>query len=151
MDRSGTTARRRFKRSLESGLTDGRKVPHDDLKDRKQHTHHEESDGNAKDEAKADTRTDQESRQQNQRRSTGSWEDPDSSILDDRRGDLPEFPCETLPALWQPWLPAQRMAPGSPPAMSRCRQSQPLPAWLAPPSGCAPRAHGRSRSHCGAH
>ena len=41
---------------------------------------------------------------QNQRRSTGSWEDPDSSILDDRRGDLPEFPCETLPALWQPWL-----------------------------------------------
>ena len=48
--------------------------------------------------AKDDTKDDEESRRQRkQQRSTGSWEEPDSSILDDRRGELPEFPCETLP------------------------------------------------------
>ena len=93
-----------FKRTLESGLTDGLKIPHDDLKDREQYARHEERDGNANADDRAETKGDQESRQQNRRRSTGSWEEPDSSILDDRRGTLPEFPCETLPAPWQPWL-----------------------------------------------
>jgi hypothetical protein len=27
---------------------------------------------------------------------THSWDDPDWSVLDDRRGDLPEFPVDTL-------------------------------------------------------
>jgi hypothetical protein len=33
-----------------------------------------------------------------------SWNDPDLSILDDRRGDLPEFQVDTLSQEWQLWL-----------------------------------------------
>jgi hypothetical protein len=32
-----------------------------------------------------------------------SWEDPDISILDDRRGDLPPFPLDVLSPSWQQW------------------------------------------------
>jgi Protein of unknown function (DUF3987) len=31
------------------------------------------------------------------------WDDPDRSILDDRRGELPEFPIDVLNPLWQAW------------------------------------------------
>ena len=33
-----------------------------------------------------------------------TWDDPDWSILDDRRGDLPEFPMLTLSARGQHWV-----------------------------------------------
>jgi Protein of unknown function (DUF3987) len=33
-----------------------------------------------------------------------SWEEPDPSLLDDRRGDLPEFPIETLSVPLQDWV-----------------------------------------------
>ena len=45
-----------FQRTLESGLTDGLKIPHDDLKDREQYARHEERAGNAKDDTKATRR-----------------------------------------------------------------------------------------------
>jgi hypothetical protein len=32
-----------------------------------------------------------------------SWNDPDFSILDDRRGDLPDFPVHVLSPSWQEW------------------------------------------------
>jgi uncharacterized protein DUF3987 len=32
-----------------------------------------------------------------------SWDDPDMSILDDRRGDLPDFPLNVLSPSWQEW------------------------------------------------
>jgi hypothetical protein len=32
-----------------------------------------------------------------------SWDDPDTSILDDRRGDLPAFPLDVLSPSWQEW------------------------------------------------
>jgi hypothetical protein len=32
-----------------------------------------------------------------------TWDDPDLSVLDDRRGELPPFPVESLPA-WGDWL-----------------------------------------------
>jgi hypothetical protein len=32
------------------------------------------------------------------------WNDPDWSVLDDRRGDLPEFPADVLTPPWQNWL-----------------------------------------------
>jgi putative DNA primase/helicase len=32
-----------------------------------------------------------------------SWDDPDVSILDDRRGELPEFPLDVLSPSWQEW------------------------------------------------
>jgi hypothetical protein len=33
-----------------------------------------------------------------------SWRNPDESLLEDRRGDLPEFPHETIPSRLQGWL-----------------------------------------------
>jgi hypothetical protein len=38
-------------------------------------------------------------------------DDPDWSILDDRRGDLPEFPIDALPVSWQRWV--ERAAHGA--------------------------------------
>ena len=32
-----------------------------------------------------------------------SWDDPDTSIMDDRRGELPEFPLDVLSSSWQEW------------------------------------------------
>ena len=40
-----------------------------------------------------------------------SWLDPDWAILNDRRGDLPDFPVEVLPPAWQHW--AGRAARGA--------------------------------------
>jgi hypothetical protein len=34
----------------------------------------------------------------------GSWDDPDLSIVDDRRGELPTFPLEALPKTMHRWL-----------------------------------------------
>ena len=35
---------------------------------------------------------------------TGTWEEPDWTLLDDRRGELPSFPVEALPASLHGWL-----------------------------------------------
>ena len=40
-----------------------------------------------------------------------NWDDPDWSILDDRRGQLPDFPTDIFPPAWQQWL--QRAAHGA--------------------------------------
>jgi hypothetical protein len=33
-----------------------------------------------------------------------AWDDPDSSLLDDRRGVLPDFPIDVLTPAWRDWL-----------------------------------------------
>jgi Protein of unknown function (DUF3987) len=56
---------------------------------------------------KDNSKTDQGVDNQNGREAHGrthSWDDPDWSILDDRRGDLPEFPADTLSTPWQEWV-----------------------------------------------
>jgi hypothetical protein len=40
-----------------------------------------------------------------------SWSEPDTSIIDDRRGDLPELPIDAVPPSWRNWL--QRSAHGA--------------------------------------
>jgi hypothetical protein len=40
-----------------------------------------------------------------------SWAEPDASVIDDRRGDLPELPIDTVPPSWRNWL--QRSAHGA--------------------------------------
>jgi hypothetical protein len=45
-----------------------------------------------------------------------SWEDPDWSILDDRRGELPEFPIEVFPPGWQDWIVRSAHGAGVTPA-----------------------------------
>jgi hypothetical protein len=42
--------------------------------------------------------------QQQRRRETGTWDEPDTSILDDRRGDLPELPLNAFPAVMHGWI-----------------------------------------------
>ena len=82
-----------FQRTLESGLRDGLKVPHQDLKDREQYVRHAGRAGKPE----GDTPDDDEPRGRlKQHRATGSWEEPDSSILDDRRGELPNLPAAAI-------------------------------------------------------
>jgi uncharacterized protein DUF3987 len=45
-----------------------------------------------------------------------SWDDPDWSILDDRRGDLPEFPIDTLSSPCQEWVERAAHGAGATPA-----------------------------------
>ena len=40
-----------------------------------------------------------------------SWSEPDASVIDDRRGNLPELPLDTVPPSWRNWL--QRSAHGA--------------------------------------
>ena len=47
---------------------------------------------------------------------THGWDDPDWSILDDRRGNLAEFPIDTVPAAWQAWLERTAHGAGATPA-----------------------------------
>ena len=35
---------------------------------------------------------------------TAAWDDPDISLWDDRRGQLPDFPIDVLAPAWQQWL-----------------------------------------------
>src|SRR5205823_2962129 len=51
-------------------------------------------------------------RQQKQQRSTGSWEQPDWSILDDRRGELPDLPVAVLPPPIMEWIVAAAQGAG---------------------------------------
>jgi hypothetical protein len=44
-------------------------------------------------------------------RAADPWNDPDLTLLEDRRGDLPSFPVDVLPPAWQPWL--ERAARGA--------------------------------------
>jgi hypothetical protein len=46
---------------------------------------------------------------------TDKWNDPDRSIIDDRRGELPEFPIDSLPAL-QSWIERTAHGAGATPA-----------------------------------
>src|SRR3974390_1723788 len=41
--------------------------------------------------------------------SAHDWDDPDWTLLDDRRGELPEFPIEVFTVPWREWL--RRAAP----------------------------------------
>jgi hypothetical protein len=45
------------------------------------------------------------------RASSHDWDDPDFSILDDRRGELPDFPVNALPKACQEWV--ERAAQGA--------------------------------------
>jgi len=86
-----------------------------------------------------------------------SWDDPDCSILDDRRGELPEFPLRCLTGPWQAWIEGASHGAGVTPGhiavpllgvassligMARCVRAscswcEPLTLWtcLVAPSG----------------
>jgi hypothetical protein len=86
-------------KTIESGIRDGLGVPHDDLEDRDDTVPPRGGNG-----------ADRKEPQQHQKdrphrtRTTGEWDDPDMSILDDRRGELPDFPIEVFPQIMHRWL-----------------------------------------------
>ena len=98
-----------FQRTLESGFRDGLKVPHEDLKDREQYARHEERAGNTQGRHQDD---EESRRQRKQQRSTGSWEEPDFSILDDRRGELPDLPAAAISSAIVEWIDAAAQGAG---------------------------------------
>ena len=52
-----------------------------------------------------------------------SWEYPDLSLLDDRRGELPPFPLDVFSPSWQEWATTRPTAPAPPSIMLLCRFS----------------------------
>jgi hypothetical protein len=52
----------------------------------------------------AQQRTGDEQQARGRKAETGTWEEPDWTLLDDRRGELPDFPVEALPASMRGWL-----------------------------------------------
>jgi hypothetical protein len=66
--------------------------------------------------SKANRSTDGAQKGQGGHGATHSWDDPDRSILDDRRGDLPEFPIDTLSAAGRAWVERATHGAGATPA-----------------------------------
>ena len=88
-------------KTIESGLRDGLNVPHDDLDDRDDGAAHA-SGGNGADHQQQQQQQKQERKQRSA--STGEWDDPDMSILDDRRGELPDLPIDVFPQSMHRWM-----------------------------------------------
>ena len=95
-------------KTIESGIEAGRKEPHPDLPDREPLSGDDGtplsdlSDLSATRGAKQRTTDEQQAR--GRKAETGTWEEPDWALLDDRRGELPDFPVEALPASLRGWL-----------------------------------------------
>ena len=94
-------------KTIESGIEAGRKEPHPDIRDR------EPSGGGAEalsglsglsgsQGGKQETNDERQSK--GRKAETGTWDEPDWTLLDDRRGELPDFPVEALPASLHGWL-----------------------------------------------
>jgi hypothetical protein len=68
-----------------------------------------------------------ESRSDADRGIIGTWAEPDWTLLDDRRGDLPEFPTDTFSPPWQDWLRRAARGAGATEGMlpSHCWQFSP--------------------------
>jgi hypothetical protein len=148
-------------KTIESGIEAGRKEPHPDLPDRDPSSG---GDGTA-DADPADLsdlsdlsatrgtqqRTGDEQQARGRKAETGTSEEPDWTLLDDRRGDLPDLPVEALPASMRDWLLRAARGAGVTPAhvavpllgiassligtarrVRACRSwSEPLTMWVA--------------------
>ena len=87
-------------KTIESGICDGLNVPHDDLDDRTDGALHAGGRNGA-------GRQEQQRKQKEhpqRARTTGEWDDPDMSILDDRRGELPDLPIDVFPQSMHRWM-----------------------------------------------
>jgi hypothetical protein len=95
-------------KTIESGIEAGRKAPHPDLPDREPSSgdnHTPLSDLSGLSGSQGVKQKSNDERQARDRKAeTGTWGEPDWTLLDDRRGDLPDFPIEALPASMRDWL-----------------------------------------------
>jgi uncharacterized protein DUF3987/bifunctional DNA primase/polymerase-like protein len=92
-------------KTIESGIVAGTKEPHPDLPDR------EPTEGNGAAlsglsglSGTAHTKANGEYQSKSRKVETGTWDEPDWTLLDDRRGELPDFPMDVLPASLRGWL-----------------------------------------------
>jgi hypothetical protein len=148
-------------KTIESGIEAGRKEPHPDLPDREPSSG---GDGPADSDLSdlsglsglsgirgAKQGISEEQLARRRRAETGTWEEPDRTLLDDRRGELPDFPVEALPASLRGWLLRAARGAGVTPAhvavpllgiassligtarrVRACRSwSEPLTMWVA--------------------
>src|SRR6516164_7691490 len=97
-------------KTIESGIEAGKKEPHPDLPDRDP-----SSGGDGPGDSNLSglsglsgiggaKRTSNEQQARGRKAETGTSEEPDWALLDDRRGELPDFPVEALPAAIRDWL-----------------------------------------------
>ena len=95
-------------KTIESGIVAGRKEPHPDLSDREHSSGDDRTPLSDLSDLSAirgvKQRTNDEPRAKGRKAETGTWEEPDWALLDDRRGELPDFPVEALPASLLGWL-----------------------------------------------
>ena len=100
-------------KTIRSGITAGHKAPHLDLPDREPSGGHgtplsglsdlsDLSDLSGSQSGKQ--KCNDEGHAKSRKVETGSWDEPDWTLLDDRRGELPDFPLEVLPASLRGWL-----------------------------------------------
>src|SRR5262249_50095736 len=144
-------------KTIRSGINAGHKAPHPDLPDREPSGGNgtplsdlsDLSDLSATRSARQRTSDEQEAR--DRKAETGTWEEPDWALLDGRRGYLPDFPVEALPASLRGWLLRAACGAGVTPAhvavpllgiassligtarrVRACRSwSEPLTMWVA--------------------
>jgi len=142
-------------KTIESGIEAGRKEPHPDLPDREPSCDDDRSPPSdlsglsGSQSLKQITNDEQQGR--GRKAETGTWEEPDWTLLDDRRGELPDFPVEALPASICGWLLRAARGAGVTPAhvavpllgmassligtarrVRACRSwSEPLTMWVA--------------------
>ena len=95
-------------KTIQSGIEAGKKEPHPDLSDREpsyggDRTPLSDLSGLSGSQAPKQ-RTNDERQARGRKAETGTWEEPDWTLLDDRRGELPSFPVEALPASLHGWL-----------------------------------------------
>jgi hypothetical protein len=109
-------------KTIESGLKAGKKEPHPGLPDRKLSEDDRSSRAALSDLSDlSDTiGTSRQDRDQQQPRrriaETGTWDEPDWGLLEDRRSNLPGFPVEALPASLHDWLVRAARGAGVTPA-----------------------------------
>ena len=92
-------------KTIESGIEAGKKEPHPDLPDRDDPASGGDSTPASDLSDLSDLSAVGGAKQATGRKAqTGTWEEPDWALLDDRRGELPDFPVEALPASLRGWL-----------------------------------------------
>jgi Protein of unknown function (DUF3987)/Bifunctional DNA primase/polymerase, N-terminal len=94
-------------KTIESGIVAGKKEQHPDLAERAACDEERSPLSDLSDLSAAEgARPNPGGKQQANGRKveTGTWEEPDWTLLDDRRGELPDFPVEALPTSLRDWL-----------------------------------------------
>jgi len=94
-------------KTIESGIRAGKEEPHPDLPDREPSEGDPAPLSDLSDLSGSQTgkqNTNGEGHSKNRKIETGTWDEPDWTLLDDRRGKLPDFPVEVLPTSLRAWL-----------------------------------------------